>query len=330
MVQWTHLLVGNASVGQSIAESSKTSTDRSGKFGLARLLCHAGNRLNHSMLCWRQLIGAHFRAGTSSELMESPGHVKGVPASQGCYPCPAERSPFFPSSKYVLVISRAKECVKQNEWSISGCLWWMKPHIRQNSSTKHQWNATVSRQHACNPLAPGGAANTACNMLRVGTQATAAGPPSKSLQRHHYPFIPASVWILYFRGVALSTSATKRARQRMPFPHISGSLPSELKMRMVRSVSPMAGRAKMTWWAQGGDLTVKTSLVNWHSMLACMHLETSCAPRLLPRQSCGNTAAQPALGGGGDECKNVDDEAGGATLPPVASTPATQVMIAII
>lgn len=123
MVQWTHLLVGNASVGQSIAESSKTSTDRSGKFGLARLLCHAGNRLNHSMLCWRQLIGAHFRAGTSSELMESPGHVKGVPASQGCYPCPAERSPFFPSSKYVLVISRAKECVKQNEWSISGCLW---------------------------------------------------------------------------------------------------------------------------------------------------------------------------------------------------------------
>lgn len=26
--------------------------------------------------------------------------------------------------------------------------------------------------------------------------------------------------------------ATKRARQRMPLPHISGSLPSELKMRM--------------------------------------------------------------------------------------------------
>jgi hypothetical protein len=30
-----------------------------------------------------------------------------------------------------------------------------------------------------------------------------------------------------------SAPATKRARQRMPLPHISGSEPSELKMRML-------------------------------------------------------------------------------------------------
>lgn len=39
---------------------------------------------------------------------------------------------------------------------------------------------------------------------------------------------PANVWILYLRGAALSISATNRARHRIPFPHISGSEPSEL------------------------------------------------------------------------------------------------------
>lgn len=58
--------------------------------------------------------------------------------------------------------------------------------------------------------------------------------------------IPASVWILYFPELCPSTSATKRARQRMPLPHISGSLPSLLKMRIVKSVSPTGGSAKMT------------------------------------------------------------------------------------
>lgn len=60
-------------------------------------------------------------------------------------------------------------------------------------------------------------------------------------------FVPASVWILYLRASAPSTSATKRAKQRMPLPHISGSLPSLLNILIVRSVSPTGGRAKMTY-----------------------------------------------------------------------------------
>lgn len=39
---------------------------------------------------------------------------------------------------------------------------------------------------------------------------------------------PARVCIRYFLASTPSTSATKRAKQRMPLPHISGSEPSEL------------------------------------------------------------------------------------------------------
>jgi hypothetical protein len=44
----------------------------------------------------------------------------------------------------------------------------------------------------------------------------------------------------------------------MPLPHISGSEPSELKMRMVKSVLPTGGRAKMTCV---GELRVRCGLL---------------------------------------------------------------------
>ncbi len=44
---------------------------------------------------------------------------------------------------------------------------------------------------------------------------------------------PARVCILCVTGPELSFSATNRARHLMPFPHISGSLPSELNIRIV-------------------------------------------------------------------------------------------------
>lgn len=47
-----------------------------------------------------------------------------------------------------------------------------------------------------------------------------------SITSHAYTTQPA------LPSVPLPAPATKRARQRMPLPHISGSLPSELKMRM--------------------------------------------------------------------------------------------------
>mmetsp|Transcript_43680 Transcript_43680/g.111655 ORF Transcript_43680/g.111655 Transcript_43680/m.111655 type:complete len:202 (+) Transcript_43680:241-846(+) len=44
---------------------------------------------------------------------------------------------------------------------------------------------------------------------------------------------PASVCTLWVCGPPPSMSETNRARQRIPLPHISGSLPSELKILMV-------------------------------------------------------------------------------------------------
>jgi hypothetical protein len=57
---------------------------------------------------------------------------------------------------------------------------------------------------------------------------------------------PANVLTLYVMDWTPSRSAMKRAKHRMPLPHISGSLPSALKMRIVRSVSPWAGSANIT------------------------------------------------------------------------------------
>ena len=45
--------------------------------------------------------------------------------------------------------------------------------------------------------------------------------------------MPAKVCILWVTGPDPSFSATKRAKHLIPLPHISGSLPSELKIRIV-------------------------------------------------------------------------------------------------
>ena len=65
------------------------------------------------------------------------------------------------------------------------------------------------------------------------------GHRAASLESQHAPcrpewsHIPPRVCIFCVTGPAPSLSATKRARHLMPLPHISGSLPSELYIRMV-------------------------------------------------------------------------------------------------
>lgn len=58
-------------------------------------------------------------------------------------------------------------------------------------------------------------------------------------------YTPASVCILYDALSTPSASATNFARHLIPLPHISGSDPSLLKIRIEKSVSPWGGIAKM-------------------------------------------------------------------------------------